>query len=177
MSCVATQETTRTDGLPGQRQIVTISDNGGTGSDKVTLAIYTNFTSNLTAGDQIYLEGDVDFSNAVQVENVGCQINESNTVSQVASATFSGSVTGYNSTYPNLASATIAKWNEARNLPDFGVTGTGSFRIHVRTPPITVQASDTAWTTQCVVYLNGSTGTATATVKFGNLAVRKVNAT
>jgi hypothetical protein len=177
MSCVATQETARTDGLPGQRQIVTISDAGGTGTDKVTLAYYGNFTPSLTAGDQIYLEGDIDLSNLAQVENVGCQIIETNTVQQASDSTFSGSVTGYNSTYPNLASATIAKLNEARNLPDFGLTTTGSFRLHVRTPPITVQSGDSAWTTQCVVYLNGSTGAATATAKFGNFAIRKVSAT
>jgi hypothetical protein len=177
MSCAATQETTRTDGLPGQRQVVTISDAGGTATDKVTFAYYGNLTPSLTAGDQIYLEGDIDLSNLAQVENVGCQLLESNTVQQASDSTFSGTVTGYNSTYPNLASATIAKWNEARNLPDFGVTATGSFRLHVRTPPITVQSGDTGWTTQCVVYLNGSSGTATATAKFGNFAIRKVNAT
>ena len=179
MSCVASLETARTDGLSGTRQVVTITDTGGTNADRVTLAYFGNITPSLSAGDQIYFEGDLDLSNLNQVENVGCQLVENNsTTPQVADATFSGSLGGYSSTYPNFNSATIAKWNEAKALPDFGVTGPGSFRMHFRTSPLTVQASgDTGWITQCVVYLNGSSGTATATIKAGNFAIRKLNAT
>jgi hypothetical protein len=175
MSCIATLETARMDGLLGQRQVVTISDAGGTTSDKVTLAYYVNFTSSLTAGDQIFFEGDLDLSNLNQVKDVGCQISETNAITQVADSTFSGNVDGYTFS-PNFNSATIAKLNEAKSLPDFGLTAPGSFRMHFRTPPLTVQAGDTGWITQCVVYLNGSTGTATATVKAGNFATRKINA-
>ena len=178
MSCVGTLETARTDGLPGVRQVVTISDAAGTTGDKITLANFVNLTPNLAVGDQISFEGDLDLSNLNQVENVGCQLFETNSgVSQAADSTFSGSLNGYNSTFPGLNSAQLAKWNEARNLPDFGVTAPGSFRMHFRTPPLTVQAGDTGWITQCVVYLNGSTGTATATIKAGNFAIRKMNAT
>jgi hypothetical protein len=178
MSCVGTIETTRTDGLPGQRQVVTISDAGGAATDKVTLADFLSLSSNLSTGDQIYFEGDLDLSNLNQVENVGCQLFETNSgVSQAADTTFSGTTTGYSSTYPNFNSANIAKLNEAKSLPDFGVTATGSFRMHFRTPPLTVQTGDTGWITQCVVYLNGSTGTATATIKAGNFTIRKMNAT
>ena len=178
MSCAATLETSRTDGIGGVRQVVTISDAAGTAGDKVTLANFVSLTPNLSSGDQIYFEGDLDLSNLNQVENVGCQLFETNSgVSQAADSTFSGSVNGYSATYPNFNSVTLAKWNEARNLPDFGVTAPGSFRMHFRTPPLTIQASgDTGWVTQCVVYLNGTSGTATATIKAGNFAIRKINA-
>jgi len=177
MSCVGTLETARTDGLSGQRQVMTISDTGGTTGDKVTLAYFGNINPSVSAGDQIYLEGDLDLSNLNQVEDVGCQLFETNpTTPQAADSTFSGNTGGYTSS-PNFNSATIAKWNEAKALPDFGVTATGSFRMHFRTPPLTVQAGDTGWITQCVVWLNGSTGTATATIRAGNFAVRKLNAT
>ena len=176
MSCVGTLETTRADGLNGTRQTLTISDAGGTASDKATLANFVNFTSSLSAGDQIYFEGDLDLSDLNQVKNVGCQLFETNAIPQAADSTFSGNVDGYTAS-PNFNSAQIAKLNEARSLPDFGVTGTGSFRMHFRTPPLTVQAGDTGWVTQCVVWLNGASGTATATIKAGNFAVRKINAT
>lgn len=43
--------------------------------------------------------------------------------------------------------------------------------------PITaILSGDTTWQTQCAVYLNGLTGTATATVKASNFAIRKANA-
>lgn len=177
MSCVGTLETTRTDGLNGTRQVVTISDAGGAASDKVTLGDFVNFTSSLSVGDQIYFEGDLDLSNLNQVQDVGCQLYENNpTAPQGANSTFSGNIGGYTST-PNISSAQIAKLNEAKSLPDFGVTGTGSFRMHFRTPPLTVQSGDTGWNTQCVVWLNGATGTATATLKASNFAIRKINAT
>jgi hypothetical protein len=179
MSCVGTLETTRSDGLPGQRQVVTISDTGGTTGDKVTLADFVSLSANVSAGDQLVFEGDLDLSNLNQVLNVGCELFETNSgTSQAASATFSGSINGYSSSNPNFNSAAIAKLNEAKNLPDFGVTAAGSFRMHFRTGTLTVQASgDTGWITQCVVYLNGASGTATATIKAGNFMIRKLNAT
>jgi hypothetical protein len=177
MSCVGTIETLRADGLAGQRQVFTISDTGGTTGDKATLAYFGNINSSVSVGDQIFLEGDLDLSNLNQVEDVGCQLFEGNTVAQTVGSTFSGNLTGYSSTWPNLNSATIAKWNEAKSLPDFGLTAAGSFRMHFRTPPLSVRAGDTSWITQCVVFLNGSSGTATATVKASNFAIRKLNAT
>ena len=176
MSCVGILETSRTDGLSGQRQVVTISDTGGGHTDKVTLATFVNFsTSYVSAGDQVYLEGDIDLSNLSQVEDAGCQLTETNTVVQGANSTFSGVVSGSSPIPdPNLSSSTIAQWHESSWLTDFGTTSAGSFKIHVRTPPITVRAGDTGWTEQCNIYLNGSSGTATATAKFGNIAVRKI---
>ena len=180
MSCVGTLETTRTDGLLGTRQVITISDNGGTATDYVQINIFPS-ASNTSTGDQIYLEGDVDLSNLVQMEDFGCELQENNTVNQAGVSTYGGTVTGGNSTYPNISSATLAKWNEARNLQDWLTTSqsltSGSFRQHFRTPPIVMQGSATGLTVQCRAYLNGLTGTATATVKLGNFQVRKANAT
>ena len=174
VSCVATLESSRTDGLPGSRQVVTISDaSTNTSADSVTIALYANFNASLNAGDSVFLEGDVDLSNLSQVENIGCELREGNTITQ-SSAFLKGG--NYGATYPMVSSATLAKWGEAKNLPDYGITASGSYRMHVRTNPIVVQSGDTSWTTQCVVYLNGASGTATATLKLGNFAVRKANA-
>lgn len=178
MSCVGTLETARTDGLAGVRQVETISDSSGTAADSVTLANTTNISANFSAGDQVYLEGDIDISNMTNVGGFGCYFQEYNTVNQQTIQTNVGTPSSYTG-YPGFASATIAKWFEAANLPDWDITAggllLGSFRVHIHTPPITVQTGDTNTYTNCVVYLDGALG-ATATVKFGNMAIRKANA-
>ena len=99
LTCTGTLETTRTDGLAGQRQIITISDTGGGASEKVAFANYTNYSVNLTLGtDQIYGQADIDLSNLTNVEYVGCQLLETAPTSQQAISQNSGSVTGYRST-------------------------------------------------------------------------------
>lgn len=176
VSCVGTLETTRTDGLPGQRQIVTVSDaSTNTSADNVTFALFSNITASLSTGDLVYLEGDVDISNAVQLMYVGCEIVETNTINQVSESLLGGNYSNANGAIALPTSAKLATWWEAKNLPDWQLTATGSYRMHIRTHPIKVQASDTGWTEQCITLFNGATGTATATFKFSDFAIRKLN--
>ena len=93
---------------------------------------------------------------------------ETATVNQWSSCLVGAGVAA--STFPMVPSATLAKLNEAKNLPDFGLTGAGSFRITCKMPLITTQASGTGWGEYVKAY---GSSTWTATVKASNFAIRK----
>jgi hypothetical protein len=180
VSCVGTIETARTDGLPGRRQVVTITDNSGA-TQKYGLSNYNNY-ADVSSGDAVYMTAEIDVSNIAGVEYVGCVLAENGTSPiQEAVALNSGNASA---SAPILTDAQVAKL-EARTLfPDIGLTdiaaassvanlqAAGSYRISCRTPPITLQAGITYPTPQIIAKLTGSSSS--VTLKIGTVAIRKM---
>jgi lysophospholipase L1-like esterase len=170
LTCTAGLETTRTDGLSGQRQTLTISDSGGGATDRIRL-IGSFSKNNFTLGtDTAALGIDIDVSNVTgAVEYIGCEAFETPSAGsyQGGLGLFGGN---YAQAYPLLTSAQLAKMQEAKAIPDFGLTAAGSYRISCETPPITTQTTATSY--NFYVYVYGG-GTWTATLKFGDAWVRK----
>jgi lysophospholipase L1-like esterase len=167
VSCVGSIESARTDGKPGQRQVVTMSVTGGGANERFRL-IYNLGTGNLTRGTdglmgQIYL----DLSNLSNVLSAGCEIFETATNNQGSFGVFQGS-TG--AAFPMLSSAQLAKMEETVLIPDSGLTAAGSFLLPCTMPPITTQAAASAY--NVYVYVTGNANW-TATLKAGNARVTK----
>ena len=171
IAAAASIESTRTDGKPGQRQVLAVTDTAGGVGDRVRLSTPLG-TSNVTLGtDKIQAQIFLDLSNLSNVEWVGCDLLESNpTNNQIALGVATGSVTGYTINATMIPSATLAKIQEAKSLPDFGTTAAGSYTLQCTTPPITTQAASTGYT--LYVYIVGA-GTWSATVKASNARIWK----
>ncbi|MDI9847571.1 GDSL-type esterase/lipase family protein [Rhodoblastus sp. 17X3] len=172
-TCTASQETNgnRTDGLSGQRQVVTVSDVTGGTNEQFSISNFYNYSANLTIGtDLIFGQVDLDLSNQSNTEYVGFAVQETATVPQWSTCLYAGSV---GAAYPLPSSAALAKLDDAKNLTDFGKTAAGSFKITCRTPRIKTQAAASAWTTTIKSAGTASGVTWTETIKASNAAVRK----
>jgi lysophospholipase L1-like esterase len=170
-TCVATLETSRTDGLSGQRQVVTTSVVTGGTNEQFQIVLFYNYSANLTLGtDLIFGQVDIDLSNLSNTEYVGTFITETATVPQWSTCLHGGSV---GASYPLPSSAQLAKPDDARNLTDFGKTAAGSFKITCRTPRIKTQAGATGYAFTIKSAGTASGVTWTETIKASNAAVRK----
>jgi lysophospholipase L1-like esterase len=171
ITCTATQETSRTDGLAGQRQVITYSNAAGGTAEKLTFANFVNYGANLTKGvDSIYATVEIDVSNLANVQYIGLQLLETATTSQIAACVNSGSAgTGFYM----IPSATMALLQEAKMLPDFGLTASGSYRISCRTGVIPTQVGSTGFALSIIMQGTSNAGNMTATLKISNAAVRK----
>jgi lysophospholipase L1-like esterase len=170
-NCVATLESNRSDGLSGQRQVVTTSVVSGGTNEQFQIALFYNYSANLTLGtDFIFGQVDIDLSSLSNTEYVGTYILETATVPQYSTCLHGGPV---GAAYPLPSSAALAKLAEAQNLTDFGKTAVGSFKITCRTPRIRTQASATAYAFSIKSVGTASGVTWTETIKASNAAVRK----
>ena len=169
-TCAA--ETTRTDGLAGRRQVITYVNTGGGTAESLNFVTFTNYASSLTLGtDSIYGTAEVDISNMANVQYLGCAVAESATIGQNAQSLYAGNTAA---AYGMPSSAQLSLLQEAKVLPDFGMTAAGSFRLSCKTPPIKTQAGATSYSFYITVKGSSSGVTETVTLKVGNVAVRKV---
>lgn len=172
-TCTASQETNgnRTDGISGQRQVVTNSVVTGGTNEQFSISMFLNLNPNFTLGtDQVFGQVDIDLSNLANTEYVGFAVQETATTPQWATCLYAGSV---GAAYPLPSSAALAKLDDAKNLTDFGKTAAGSFKITCRTPRIKTQAAASGWTTTIKSVGTASGMTWTETIKASNAAVRK----
>lgn len=163
-------ETPRTDGLSGQRQVVALSDVGGGAADRIRLFATVNKSNFVLGTDQMLGGVNIDVSGITgAVEFIGCELFETPTSgnNQASVSLFGGST---NQAYPMITSAQMARIQEAKLIPDFGLTGAGSFRMNCEMPPYLTQSTASSYT--FYIYIIGG-GTWGATLKFGNAYQRK----
>ena len=169
--CVGSLETTRTDGRPGRRTVLTLSDIGGGNSETVTFDTTNSITSNVTLGTDV-LQGyvNIDVSNLSNVIFVGCDLLENASgTSQQSTQLYAGNASN---TAPMVNSSALTNLPDAKILPDFGSTGSGSYRIPCLTQPLNTQATATSYIMR--VRVQGF-GTWSATLKVSDEAIRKTN--
>jgi hypothetical protein len=174
ITCVGSIESTRADGIAGERGVVTFSDATAGSSDYVYFRVGGSLgTSNLTLGtDQVYMEADIDISNVANMSWIGASLQEHASVYAYSQCLWGGPSSSYSSM---VSSSQIASLQEAKILPDYGLTASGSFRFHCRTPPITTQSGATSYGAIIQMQPVSGTSSASATVKVSNVAVRKYN--
>ena len=171
-------ETTRTDGLPGKRQVISISDASGGGANDFVLFQSTTGTSiipNLTLGtDVIRASITIDISGMTSnFLYIGCELLETATASQASQDLIFGNTSG-NATGFLPSSTQFASWDNAKYLTDYGKTGSGSFKVTLRTPPITTQVGATVEQIYCIARMNATASTAAVVLKFGDAKINKV---
>ena len=158
---VASIETTRTDGLSGNRQVFSFSLGGGTSGEQFSFGITSSLISaySINAGDTIIAECEIWLSGQANVNQLLLQLNftaSGNVIMQGSD----GDTT--KSTLPG-STAYMALNGDATPMT-------------FRTPVVTVPASATNLTCYAIIGFDasGAAGSATAIWKMTNLKLRKV---
>ncbi|MEI7669169.1 MAG: SGNH/GDSL hydrolase family protein [Pseudomonadota bacterium] len=154
-------ETTRTDGLSGNRQVFTFSLGGGTNSEQFSFGITSSAISsyNINVGDSIIVECDMWLSSHTNVNQLLLQIN----------FTTSGSVVMQGSDGDTTKSILPA------SSAYMALSGDSTSMTFI-TPAVTVPSGVTNFTCYAIIGFDasGAAGSATATWKITNFKIRKV---
>ena len=155
-------ETTRTDGLSGNRQVFTFSIGGGSSTELFGFGIVSTAISsyNISIGDNIIAECDMWLSGHANVNKLQLQISFLNS----GGTTLIQAIDGDNNTDTFIAGGAYMAINGDVTPMTF------------KTPPITVPANTTNVTFGAMLGFNasGAAGSATATWKIGNFRIHKV---
>lgn len=158
----ASIETTRTDGLSGNRQVFTFSLGGGTTSEQFNFGITdsTIASYNINIGDTVMAECDMWLSGQTNVNTLALQINFYNS----SFATLIQSMDGDLVTDKFIQSGAYMALNGDATPMTF------------KTPPVIIPANSNNFTCYVTIGFDGSgvAGSATATWKIANFRLRKV---
>ncbi|MEI6730106.1 MAG: SGNH/GDSL hydrolase family protein, partial [Pseudomonadota bacterium] len=154
-------ETARTDGLSGNRQVITFSLGTGTNAEKFSFGITNSLLSaySINVGDTIVVECDMWLSGQANVNVLLLELNITNGVSTIMQA-YDGDTT--RSVLP-ASGAYLALSGDSTPMT-------------FKTPPIVIPAGATNFTCYATIGLDasGGAGSATAVWKIGNFRIRKV---
>jgi lysophospholipase L1-like esterase len=154
-------ESTRTDGLSGNRQVITFSLGSGTNAEKFSFGITNSLLStyNINVGDTIVVECDIWLSGQANVNVLLLELNITNGGTTVIQA-YDGDTT--RSVLP-ASGAYLALSGDSTPMT-------------FKTPPIVIPAGATNFTCYATIGLDasGGAGSATAVWKIGNFRIRKI---
>jgi len=158
-TCTAQLESTRTDLFSGQRQQFTISTGGLTNHEQYSFVQSGTIASlNISIGETIYGECDVEINNGYLINNLALDIGFFNSVPTVIAATFDGGDTQY----------TLANTGTLGGLD-------ASKPMTMRTPPMVVPATTNSVNISFAIQFDGSgaANSAGATVKLTNCGIKQ----
>lgn len=170
-TCVASIETARTDGISGRRQVITVSATTGSG----TLAYYKINTThglstfNLSVGDPVYVEGDVEISHSLKMTQIQMDITFLNAGSTTLQDCAWGATYGTQGYYADDAVL-------GSLVPVSGQPGTPFHPITPRGATVCqVPANTNAVSVSLILGadFSGAANTAAFTAKLANLTLRK----
>lgn len=154
-------ETTRTDGLSGNRQVMTFSIGGGSTSEQFNFGITSSTIAaySINIGDTIIAECDVWLSGMANVNKLSLQIN----FTQSGTSTMQSMDGDNNTGLFNASGAYMALSGDSTPMT-------------FKTPPVVVPSGTDHFTCYVIIGFNasGAAGSAVATLKIGNLRIRKL---